>query len=55
MCPSAAGETPILSLLCETAFKAGGVYLVTMPVDYSENKRVLVDEVRARVPAPTNA
>jgi acetolactate synthase I/II/III large subunit len=36
----------------ETAFKAGGVYLVTVPVDYSENKRVLVDELRNRVPAP---
>jgi acetolactate synthase-1/2/3 large subunit len=36
----------------ETAFKAGGVYLVTVPVDYSENNRVLVDELRNRVPAP---
>ena len=36
----------------EAAFKAGGVHLVTVPVDYSENKRVLVDELRNRVPAP---
>ena len=29
----------------EAAFAAGGVQLVTVPVDYSENKRVLVDEL----------
>src|ERR1700758_5523467 len=33
----------------ETAFKAGGVRLVAVPVDYSENKRVLIDELRDRV------
>jgi len=31
----------------EAAFAAGGVRLVVTPVDYSENKRVLVDELRA--------
>jgi hypothetical protein len=36
----------------QTAFKAGGIYLVTVPVDYSENRRVLVTELRNRVPAP---
>jgi acetolactate synthase I/II/III large subunit len=35
----------------EAAFKAGGVNLVTVPVDYSENARVLVEELRNRVPA----
>jgi acetolactate synthase I/II/III large subunit len=35
----------------EAAFSAGGVHLVIVPVDYSENKRVLVDELRQRVPA----
>ena len=35
----------------ETAFEVGGVHLVAVPVDYSENKRVLVDELRERVPA----
>jgi acetolactate synthase-1/2/3 large subunit len=30
----------------EAAFKGGGVHLVTVPVDYSENIRVLVDELR---------
>jgi acetolactate synthase I/II/III large subunit len=33
----------------EAAFAAGGVQLVTVPVDYSENKRVLVDELCAQV------
>ena len=40
-----------LATTLETAFGEGGVHLVTVPVDYSENKRVLVDELRARVPA----
>jgi acetolactate synthase-1/2/3 large subunit len=30
----------------EAAFAAGGVHLVTVPVDYSENIRVLVEELR---------
>jgi acetolactate synthase-1/2/3 large subunit len=30
----------------ESAFAGGGVHLVTVPVDYSENMRVLVDELR---------
>lgn len=39
----------------ETAFKEGGVRLVTVPVDYSENVRVLVDELKDRVPAAAQA
>ena len=35
----------------EAAFKGGGVHLVTVPVDYSENTRVLVEELRNHVPA----
>jgi acetolactate synthase-1/2/3 large subunit len=35
----------------EAAFAAGGVHLVVVPVDYSENMRVLVDELRAAQPA----
>src|SRR6266702_4431841 len=31
----------------DAAFKAGGVHLVVIPIDYSENVRVLVDELRA--------
>jgi acetolactate synthase-1/2/3 large subunit len=33
------------------AFDAGGVHLVAVPVDYTENQRVLVEELRNRVPA----
>jgi acetolactate synthase I/II/III large subunit len=32
----------------EAAFKGGGVHLVDVPIDYSENMRVLVDELRNR-------
>ncbi|MFD2055273.1 acetolactate synthase large subunit [Mesorhizobium calcicola] len=36
----------------ERAFTSGGVHLVVVPIDYSENTRVLVDELRERLPAP---
>jgi acetolactate synthase I/II/III large subunit len=39
----------------EAAFNAGGVHLVAVPVDYSENTRVLVDELRQAVPAGPQA
>jgi acetolactate synthase I/II/III large subunit len=42
---SAAELAPTL----EAAFSGGGVHLVVVPIDYSENKRVLVDELRAKV------
>jgi acetolactate synthase-1/2/3 large subunit len=32
----------------EAAFRAGGVQLIAVPIDYSENRRVLVDELRDR-------
>ncbi|TPJ50736.1 MULTISPECIES: acetolactate synthase large subunit [unclassified Mesorhizobium] len=35
----------------EQAFTGGGVHLVVVPIDYSENIRVLVDELRKRLPA----
>jgi acetolactate synthase-1/2/3 large subunit len=38
---TAEGLVPAL----ESAFKAGGLQLVTVPVDYSENQRVLIDEL----------
>ena len=44
------GATEDLVPTLEAAFKAGGVHLVAVPVDYSENKRVLVDELKARLP-----
>lgn len=34
----------------EAAFAGGGVHLVDVPIDYSENIRVLVDELRNRTP-----
>jgi acetolactate synthase-1/2/3 large subunit len=33
----------------QAAFDAGGVHLVTVPIDYSENLRVLVEELGSRV------
>lgn len=41
----AAGD---LAPLLESAFTQKGVHLVAVPVDYSENARVLVDELRRR-------
>jgi acetolactate synthase-1/2/3 large subunit len=35
----------------EAAFAGGGVHLVDVPIDYSENTRVLVDELRNRTPS----
>ena len=35
----------------EAAFQGGEVHLVAVPIDYTENIRVLVDELRARPPA----
>ncbi|NTJ63316.1 acetolactate synthase large subunit [Agrobacterium rhizogenes] len=35
----------------EDAFSGGGVHVVNVPVDYSENERVLVKELRERLPA----
>jgi len=43
---SADGLVPAL----EAAFAGGGVHLVAVPVDYSENMRVLVDELRSHQP-----
>lgn len=34
----------------EAAFADGGIHLVEVPIDYSENTRVLVDELRNRTP-----
>lgn len=35
----------------EAAFQAGGVHLVDVPIDYSENTRVLVEELAAKLPS----
>jgi acetolactate synthase I/II/III large subunit len=34
----------------EEAFSAGGVHVVAVPIDYSENTRVLIEELRNRAP-----
>ena len=39
-----------LAPVLEAAFAGGGVHLVDVPIDYSENTRVLVDELRNRTP-----
>jgi acetolactate synthase-1/2/3 large subunit len=35
--------------LMEKCFEAGGVHLIEVPIDYSENKRVLIDELAEKV------
>jgi acetolactate synthase I/II/III large subunit len=42
------GETESLVPTLEAAFDAGGVHLVVVPIDYSENVRVLVEELKDR-------
>jgi acetolactate synthase I/II/III large subunit len=41
--------TADLTTALENAFLAGGVHLVVVPIDYSENKRVLIDELASGV------
>jgi acetolactate synthase I/II/III large subunit len=50
-----AEKTADLVTMLEAAFQEGGLHLVTVPVDYSENSRVLVDELRSRGSAGTAA
>ena len=42
---SRVGNASELSTMLEAAFREGGVHLVVAPVDYSENMRVLVNEL----------
>jgi acetolactate synthase-1/2/3 large subunit len=42
-------RTEDLASTFEDAFRAGGVHLVEVPMDYSENKRVLIDELAEKV------
>ena len=44
----AAKRTSELIPMLEAAFKQGGVHLVAVPIDYSENMRVLVEELGNR-------
>ena len=43
-------EVDALQSVLERAFTDGGVQVISVPIDYSENKRVLVDELRQRFP-----
>jgi len=43
---SRVGSVSEFSAMLEAAFREGGVHLVVAPVDYSENIRVLVEELR---------
>jgi acetolactate synthase-1/2/3 large subunit len=45
-------QTDDLIPTLESAFKDTGVHLITVPIDYAENTRVLVDELGGRVPEP---
>ncbi|MGH7160377.1 MAG: thiamine pyrophosphate-dependent enzyme, partial [Acetobacteraceae bacterium] len=40
-------ETAALAPMLDAAFRAGGIHLVVAPIDYSENIRVLVEELGA--------
>ena len=42
-------KTDDFAPLLERCFAEGGVHLVEAPVDYSENKRVLIDELSQKV------
>jgi len=44
---SRVGNVSELSTMLEAAFREGGVHLVVAPVDYSENMRVLVNELHS--------
>jgi acetolactate synthase-1/2/3 large subunit len=41
-------DTGEMKAVFETAFNAGGVHLVEVPMDYSQNTRVLVEELQQR-------
>ena len=42
--------TEDLVVTLEQAFRLGGVHVVAVPIDYSENTRVLIEELRNRAP-----
>jgi acetolactate synthase I/II/III large subunit len=45
-------STAALAPTLRAALEAGGVHLVAVPIDYSENIRVLVEELGGRAPQP---
>jgi len=46
---SRVGNAREFSTVLEAAFQQGGVHLVVAPIDYSENMRVLVNELHSVV------
>lgn len=46
---SLAGRAEELALLLEDCCFEGGVHLLDVPVDYSENRKVLVDELKEKI------
>ncbi len=42
-------QTEEFAPLLENCFTSGGVHLITLPVDYSENNKVLIDELKLKV------
>jgi acetolactate synthase-1/2/3 large subunit len=47
---SRVNDTEDLIPTLEQAFNTGGVHLVAVPIDYSENTRVLIEELKNRTP-----
>ena len=47
---SRVNDTEDLIPTLEQAFNTGGVHLVAVPIDYSENTRVLIEELKNRAP-----
>src|SRR6202521_2579083 len=52
---SRVGNAREFSTVLEAAFQQGGVHLVVAPIDYSENMRVLVNELHFRRREPPQA
>jgi len=42
-------ETKYFVPLIQGCFQSGGIHLIDLPIDYSESKKVLIDELKAKV------
>ena len=47
--PARVAAADAFAPLLESCFRAGGVHVVEVPIDYRENRRVLIDELAGRV------
>ena len=45
----------VLIPMINQAFKMGGTHLIDVPIDYSQNKRLLIDELRINHRVPSNS